>query len=264
MFERLGIFRQKQTDIKFGDLQAFLRERFESEEKDLEAKLASNVDEIKKVSSELKATALKLKSNSSQDKYSSSIKDRFCDKLVENVDMLLSSGSNNRKLVDLSENVVKSAGDINMKEFRHLSKFREDMSKIAEKVKIIEEKIKASRKFISNSRLTAVDSIKDCISFIDASQKNIKNIDEEIERLRSDIDTINKTCEVERINCNSLNEKLSSFEAEKTGMQNIERDMENIRQKINAELSGLERPMKKFMYYGDLTKEEQKILKDLI
>ncbi len=265
MFERFSVFRQKPIEIKLDEVPQFLSGRFEREGMELDARLSGNFQYVKACAEELKNVANQMIQKSSPKRYANIVKDKFCEKLLQKISDLLSYGASDRKeFLMLSDSVVQSVNDINIKEFRHLAEFKGDMQKVAEKIRVMEEKIKASRKILDASPVRGVEEIKGDVSKIFSLQNSVTSISNEIEDLKKSVEPLETRILTEQKNVELKNEDLSRYAGKRIEIRNLEKTSDDIRQKITNEFAGLDRCMKKFVYYGELTKEETNILKQYI
>ncbi len=255
------IFKQKETEVKLEDVPKFLNEKFKQEYHDIDGRINANVSDIKKNLAALRELAKELATKSSPHKYANTVKNKFCEKLLDNIDKVLTDNSTEwNAVLSLSREVVYNASDINLKEFRHLTDFKDDMSKISEKIRHAEDKIKASTKMLSESKVDKINVIKNNVMHVHDIKDKTMQLGDDIKNLERSIGMAEEDINIERNNLMNMKRDLeSSYDRSKINA--LEASANDLKQKIGNEFSGLDRVFKKFIYYGDITKDEISILK---
>lgn len=267
MFERFRLFRQEPKEVTIDDLTNFLNDNFKDEKKEVESKLGSIAQEIGSNFTSVKNIATELKTKSSPNRYANVLKDKFCDKIIQTVDSLRLNSSDYdsmKEFVRLAHASMQSIGSMGLKEFKHLHAFRDDMSKIAEKMKVLEYNMKSASKIIQDSRLSKIDTIKSDTDEIFRMRKKIDHANKEILEMAKSKQPINDAIEQEKRRIEETNSQLAEYAAERLKIRELEKSLENIKQQVNHEFAGMDRIMKKFVYFGELTKEQIGVLKEYI
>jgi len=258
MFEKFRLFKAEPLEIRLDELPLFLLGKFERERKDIESRLASRVKEISDNFSAIRDSAYALKSKSSSNTYANIIKNRFCDKVIKSsgISCPASGYDEMREFISESAEIIRGVSGISMKELRHLHAFQEDMAKIAARIRLIEENVNYANKLIKDSTISKINGIKSDVERIKSSMQKIgelKKMSEDLEKRSVEIGNIIAN---HRIAFESTNAKLSEYAAKRIGTRELEKKMEDIRQKIDNEFSGLDRTLKKFLYFGEMPKSE--------
>lgn len=267
MFERFRIFRHETTELKLADIPDFLADKFKHEKNEAESRLSSSVQEIRKNFIALKDIAIQMKSKSSPNRYANMLKDKFCDKAIHVINDLPSPSNHYedmRRFTDMAHKATNAIGDMGIKEFKHLHAFQEDMTKVAEKIRFLETGINYSNKLVNNSEFEKSENAKNDVLSVLETKKRLDEIETEISGLEKSLQPVNNIIADEKRKIEEANSQLARYASERLQIRDFEKSLENIKQQVDNEFSGMDRIMKKFVYFGELTKEETHMLKEYI
>lgn len=267
VFKGFGFFKAGPSEMKMSELPLFLLGKFDQQRRDLENKLAAAAADITNQFRAVNVHILELSQKSSQQTYANTIKNKFCEKSIESIQKLPEySGTYEslKKFIAAAGDTMHIIGGMNLKEFRHLHAFRDDMSKIAEKIKSLESEIGFANKLMRESVLARIDDINQSVTKVEELKKSLKRKDAEIGEAKADFARAKDAVTAVTGGVEDLNRKFSEYAAEKTRIKDQDRKADGISQRVDSEFSGMDRIFKKFLYFGNLSKEENNLLKDYI
>ncbi|MCX6815733.1 MAG: hypothetical protein NT120_02690 [Candidatus Aenigmarchaeota archaeon] len=262
-----NFFKSEPLKIKIEELPSFLTSKFEREKTDAESKLQPKVQNAYAALLAIKTLTTNLSTKSSNNEYADRIKKKFCEKVAESMNSL----SQPRQTFEDTRNdlsnyyeIMHVIESINMKEFRHLQAFKDDMTKIAVQIKIVENNINHANKVVSESVMTKVLEVQRNIEKILSLRQNTEEIRKEQEILNQKLDETNTNLHQLETMLDSVSQKLAEYAEKRAATKDIEIKIKGIDYKIESEFSGLDRPLKKFLYFGEMTKHEAEKVKEYI
>jgi hypothetical protein len=264
---KIRLFKSEPEEMKINEVGMILLGKFEREKRDLENKLADTVKDLNIQFKEIEALIVLLREKTTPETYANTVKNKFCAKSIEALADLSDYSETYdslKKFVSKSNETVRIIGGLDMKEFRHLHAFSDDMAHIAEKIRLLESGLNFANKIISDSVMLKIDKIKDMISKMDDLGAGVKIADDESVETREFIESLKGMIKIGEENIDALNRKFSEYTGDKIRLRDIDRSSDLIRQKIEAEFSGLDRVFKKFLYFGDLSKMDSLLLNNYI
>ena len=134
----------------------------------------------------------------------------------------------------------------------------------AEKMRLLETRIAYANKSIISGQSHKIDKIIGRTQKINENRSHISNIEQSIVQIKETSGILDKSIEEMQQKITAMNEDFKKYAEDRIKLREIEKTQEDIEHKIDGEFSGLGRVMKKFLYYGELTKEESNILQDYI
>lgn len=266
MLGRFKLFRQERQEIRSEDLGFMLLGKFEREKRDIERKLSSACNSAKKQFKALEYDIIRLGEKAAQG-YASIVKDKFCENALSAIKSLPPCSDNYHSMknfTEISHETVNSISGLNIKEFRHLHAFAGDMGAIAEKIRLLESDIRYAHGLISASPMKNVDEINSLLLELKESESAHAAAEAEIDDLKKSIQMLKSFVRDDEAKISDLESGMIRHLEEKTKIRQLQKEMNFIKQKIDNEFSGLSRPMKKFLYYGDLSKNQALLLGDYI
>lgn len=262
MFERF--FRKQGLELNIGQVSGYIDKEFATQKDELETRLKSYAQEIQDAFRQVEEFVLVLQSKSSQNRYANTVKQKFCEKSIEAISSVKSFSGTNKDLIKVATSSIRTIADLNLKDFRHLHSFREDMTKIAEKVKLLETRVNYANKAVSAASVARVDRIADRIGKISENRASVANIEKLTEDIRQASGILAADISDMQKKMNEMSTDLSRQTVDKIKLRSLELEQHSIGRRIGNEFAGLDRVMKKFLYYGDLTKDESHMMQGYI
>ncbi len=262
MFERL--FRKQDLGLKLEQVSEYLDKEFSSQKEELEVKLRSYVQEIRDIFQQLEDAINLLSTKTSPATYTNTVKQRFCIKANEHIIVAKGFSGNNKEFIKTASESMRVIGEFKLKDFRHLQAFRDDMGKVAEKIRLLETRINYANKAITSTQTAKMDRINERLNTIKENKSSISNIEESLKKITASSSVLSNTLSETQQKMNVMNEEFSKYAEERVKLRGVEKAQGEIKQRLDSEFAGLGRVMKKFLYYGDLTKAETNVLQDYI
>jgi len=247
--------KKESVDLKFDDVREFIEVRTEKESSDEEKRIKGIVDDVMNEIGKLKLQFEELKELDSDNSFSLSIKNKYCDRFLEMIsfDTPGISFSELNKFAEKIGGITKSASNLTVKEFKHMRGFRAKMGRVSLQTKIIDKKLKILRGSMKKSVLEKKDKMMKCITWVNEIREKISAIDNEMgvmggkkAELENEIRGIDS--ELDGFEKNGLQERFD-HEMKEVGILEKERDM--IKQQIETEFGGIIRPLKRLQYASD-------------
>jgi chromosome segregation ATPase len=262
MFERL--FKKQDVELKVEDVPAYLDREFSAQKAELDVKLKSYSHEILDLFLQIESVINSLSAQESKDKYANTVKNRFCTSVVNYIAKAKSFSGDGRAFVKLAGETVADIGSFNLRDFRHLHAFKDDMSKVAEKIKLLNARIGYANKAIASAEAAKLDRIVERVNRIAADRSSISDIEQSLKRVSEFESTLNASISELQQKAAALGEDFARHAEGRLKIRDVEREQHDIKSRIGNEFSGLGRIFKKFLYYGDLTKDESHVLGEYI
>lgn len=266
-----GLFSKKKESInlRFDDIREFIDVRTEKDFSDTSKKVKENLDEILNEVKKLKNHFEELKEITSDNNFSNTIKNKYCDRCLEmfNFDAPGTEYNELNKFIDRVDDINKSANNLTVKEFRHMRDFRAKMGRISLQTKIIDKRLKNLQNAIKKSVLENKEKMKKCLDWIDEIKQSISSVENEKEEVRNRKEQLG--VEIEKLEDEldgfEKNGTQSEFDKELKNMEAMEKERDMIKQQVETEFGGINRPLKKLQYALDsgevaLLKEEKNML----
>jgi hypothetical protein len=263
-----GSKKKKINEISLEDAKGLLdnetRKEFEEYEKRIKPVLSDLVVQL----SALKTMLIQFKNKSVPNTFANSVKKKYCDRCLEVLDSTMPelSFSDLVKFAEKTEHVMRIVENPEMKEFRHLFVFKEDMSSLSAQTKAIRSVLKGYRKAIDRPFLKNRDKTEKCINWMLDMKNKLSNISSEVEQMNKE----EKQMFSELIDLkNDLENNRKDYEDVKIENTNkeidaLEKQRNSIKQRIDNDFGSIMRPVRKATHIAEdgkisFTKEERRI-----
>jgi hypothetical protein len=238
MFSFRNLFKSETLRVELDDIPPFL------ESKEIKKRQKAFLERMKSDFSALKSILNALASKNSSNSYSNSLKNKFCSRSLAIVESL-------EENIGAYKTAINEISSIDMKEFRHLHAFSDDMKLIAARINSIAKETEEAERFLESNPLFKKTR---------ASQKKLgtliafRNIKETLEKETGNFK--NEIAEKEKL-LKRKGEEFESFSARdefklveslNEEMKYLEKNKNTISQKIVEEFAGIDRPMRKFRH----------------
>ncbi len=224
----------------------------------LEREFAKLVDELRKNISRLSDSVNALGSMASGSKYSDNVKNRFCMRANELLQIsypesILDAG----KFHDDAKARLGELGSINIKEFRHLAAFKDDMKFVADGLKSAENAVSEIGKILDYPVSRNAMGTMSIIASIGGCEKSAAGMQEDRERILSRIGEAEGALKLKR---KELQQALASGEYMRAEMmeneiERLNRNTKTIETKISEEFSHMDRVFRKFSHINSYESE---------
>ncbi len=240
MFSFRNIFRSEPLRLRLEQIPSYL------ESKETKSRKKAFLDRIKPCFSGLRNMLDSLSSKTSSNNYSNMLKNKFCARSISIIDSL-----GNPETAYSCREAIKEIGNIDIKEFRHLHAFNDDMKSIAASINSITRETEETLKLIESS-----DSFRKT-SDAEGKFKRITSLAHGSAMLEKEMAQINcKLVEIEKslrgkareLAEFSAREEFRRVESMDEELKYIEKNKATIKQKVVEEFAGIDRPMRKFRH----------------
>jgi chromosome segregation ATPase len=262
MFERL--FKKQDVEVKLEEVPEYLSREFASQMNDLEVKLKSYAQEIRDIFQQVETIIDLLATKTSANTYANTVKQRFCAKASESIALVKSFSGSNKDFIKAAHESMHTIGELNLKDFRHLHSFRDEMTKTAEKMKLLDTRINYASKAIASSQSQKIEKIISRVSRVMENRSSISSIEHFLNQVKETSIALDKSIADVQQKLAAMNMEFTKYAEDRIKLRTLEQQQHELEQHIDNEFSGLSRVMKKFLYYGDLTKAETRALQDYI
>lgn len=238
MFGFKNLFKSETLRVELEDIPPFL------ESKEIKKRQKASLERMKSDFSALKSVLNALASKTSPNSYSNSLKNKFCSRSLGIVESL-------EENIGAYKKAINEISKIDMKEFRHLHAFSDDMKLIAARINSIAKETEEAERFLESNPLSkktreSQKKLETVIAF--------RNIKETLEKETGDFK--NEIAEKEKL-LKRTGEAFESFSAKDEfklvesldeEIKYLEKNKNTISQKIVEEFAGIDRPMRKFRH----------------
>ena len=254
-----NLFKKKQLTLKLEEVINYINEKFSDEIERNNNKIENLKSEIKHNISSLETLLDKLKDKESDERFATSVRDKFYERIKQQIYLL-----NDDNFMNKVEEIINNC-QINQKEFIHLRAFKDEMKAIAVLIELIEKKYKNLKKTYDSSIVKKIDNLEKNIIEFKAKSGKINGFDEEIERNKKILFSLRKSNDEKGNELKKITEsrEFLSINEIKEGLEELEYDQMLIKQKLNTEFGSIEKIMVKYEYITK-NKNEKVILKELI
>ncbi|MBI2076376.1 MAG: hypothetical protein HYT72_03965 [Candidatus Aenigmarchaeota archaeon] len=241
MFPFRNLFKQNRQEalkIDIGEVPSFL------ESKEIKNRQKAFLEKMNSDFSLLRNHLNSLASKNSPNNYSNMLKNKFCSRSLS----IIETAEEN---ISAYKGAISEIGSIDMKEFRHLHAFSDDMKLIAARINSIAKESEEAERFLeSNPLFRKTRETQNKLEKITALRKINESLAKEIAVIKDEI------AEKERL-LKRKDEELKSFSAREEfkfsesldeEIKYFEKNKNTIRQKIVEEFAGIDRPMRKFRH----------------
>lgn len=250
-------WKNKDVKLQIGDVQNAIKESRDIRE--LDKDFSHAISKLREDFSSLNESIDALNSKTSDNKYSNIVKNKFCTRGKEILDGIeypksITSAGN---FHDTMKEKLSELSSLNIKEFRHLSAFKEEMKAVAENIKSAENSTASIGKIlnypVSKNVIELVKSlaeIKKLELVITETEEQIKGINENIARTEELIKAKRKGLQNALQSSDYMRAEMMRKEIEK-----MRRDARTIETKISEEFASIERIFRKFSHSNAYEKE---------
>lgn len=188
--------------------------------------------------------------------FSEAVKKRFCRTAKSAISSLSENGW--RDFIRTADEALATVNKVNMKEFKHLHAFRDDMSRIVVKAKTVESGINHMKKAADTYKLKKISILKQRIEEFRELQGSLK-------QAKTELHQINQALSIMEREYKKLDKESETLEIhmEEKKEENREKEASIIRQKIASELS-LGRVLKKYLHSSDPPHNEKVLVESYI
>jgi chromosome segregation ATPase len=264
---KFRLFKSEPEEMKASEAGMILLGKFEREKHDTENKLVSAVKDIAMQMKEIEAIVIVLRGKTTPETYANTIKNKFCAKSVEALAGLPDYNDTYDSLkgfVTKSDEIMHVIGGLDMKEFRHLHAFNDDMAQIAERIRMLENELNFAKKILADSVMNKIDKINAMIASLGDFEAKAKMANDNTAETKEFIDSLKGMIKTSETQVERLNGTLSEYAGDRIRLRDLDKTAESLRLKIDAEFSGLDRVFKKYLYFGDLSKADSLLLNNYI
>ncbi len=250
-----NVFSKKTCNIAFENIMNFCNEKFSREINEYIYNTRQAKIEIDKNIDKMKETSKKMR-NVTQNAYSNSIRDKFCDKLENTNTIEINDATSVKKYINYINSYIESINSASIKEIIHLYSFKIFMDEITKNIKLINENLKK----IDLSSLEKIEKIERKHNEIKSKSSEIEGIKNWILTNDNKIERINMTIEENDINKikNSVDYKNLLFY--RIDLEKNKKDLERINSTLIERISGFDRILKKYAHDNIISKSETKLI----
>lgn len=247
----------KEIKLHLSDIQSTIQGAREI--RDVDKDFSNALTELRNDLLALRESVYALNSMASENKYSNVVKNKFCaraNEIVEGIEypesIFLADGFH-----ESMKNKMTELGSLNIKEFKHLQMFKNEMKAIADNIKSVEGSIDNIGKLLNYPISRNAIKTGKILTAIKGEESSIATAEEQIKNIALKITEAGESITIKR---KSLSQALQSNEYMRAEMMRKEIDIlklneKTIETKISEEFASIDRIFKKFAHYNTYEKE---------
>lgn len=263
-----SLFRKKEkepTKISLDDLPDFIEKEFSRQIRDAKNSVSNQVNDIKSGIDKLEKEFLSFKDLAAKDNFSASIKNNFCDRSINALRSIHYPDNSFpiKTFFSGMSDIMKKVGGVSVKEIRHLYEFEKSMKEITSQVKSIEAKIRIAEKTMVRFReVEGVEKIRNITDEIKHMKEKKHSLQQSIRKNEDEHASLSVDAGRKQREFQEFLNNFREHDRLQSRRKQLEDDISSIRMKIANELSGIERPLKKFQHID--IESRHKLLDDYI
>jgi len=247
----------KEIRLPVDKLQNAIKESREIRE--LDKNFFRSVSELRNNLSRLYDSISALNSKTTENKYSNIVKNKFCARSME----LLNGVEYPESIVtaedfcDTLRDKLDELASLNIKEFRHLNAFKEEMKSVAEGIKIAGNNVNTIGQILNYPVSKRAAEVWKTIEEMKNLESAIADMENQINSINSRIDETEKILKMKRKELQQALQSSDYMRAEmvRKEMEKLKQNAKTIETKISEEFASIERIFRKFAHFNTYEKE---------